>query len=389
VSAYPNHCEVINKLSGLIKIKVQRSFLTSHGAILETQLFFVVNTQQEFWRREFGGLIVEKDEGFLDSARDLINRGVRPIIQIDNNLEELSQLKTLPKDSIIGWCHSDEKFEIAFNKELANIDAFKFMLRPYRLEKTNLLNSLRSLVYTLSNLKSANNLVDVLRTFRWQLRGYSMQFRQARILKMNLRKNKKFYNMPIGYTNIFALSLASKLQVSPNQSLISSIELPDAFLETKISFVGQSGQIVREFAIRAAESNEFGFVVRRSSYGASNVIDSTVFARGNDYVSQIAASRFVLSPPGNISGESFRTYEAIVMSRIPLVLDHVTSDPNFKSDYKYLNAFKSKRNWRRFLEEATKIDAGIFHQIVKKNSEAAKSEVEVLKRILTEANMSQ
>jgi len=356
---------------------------------VESQLVFVVNTQQEFWRREFGGTIVEKDEKFLDSLRDLINRGVRPIVQIDNDHAELSQLKTLlSKGSIIGWCHSDEKFDIAFNKELAKIDAFKFILRPYRLEKTNLLNSLRSLVYTLSNLKSSKNLVEVLRTLRWQLRGYSMQFRQAKILKLYLRKNRKFYNIPIGYTNIFALSLVSKLQVSLNQSLISDNGLGDAFLETKISFVGQSGQIVREFAIRAAESNQFGSIVRRSSYGASNVIDSTVSARGNDYVSQIAASRFVLSPPGNISGESFRTYEAMVMSRIPLVLDHVTSDPNFKSDYKYLNAFKSKRNWRRFLAEAAEIDAGMFHKIVNENSEAAKSEVEALKRILIEANVS-
>lgn len=75
------------------------------------------------------------------------------------------------------------------------------------------------------------------------------------------------------------------------------------------------------------------------------------------------------------------------MSRIPLVLNHVTSDPTFKSDYKYLNTFKSKRNWRQFLDEAAKIDTRMFHQIVNKNLEAAKSEVETLKRILIEANV--
>jgi hypothetical protein len=215
-----------------------------------------------------------------------------------------------------------------------------------------------------------------------------MQFRQAKILKLHSRKKSKFCNIPIGYTNIFALSLAFKLDIPSTESLLKRSESIDDFPEMGISFVGQSGQIVREFAIRAAESNQFGSIVRRSSYGASNVIDSTVSARGNEYVSQIAASRFVLSPPGNISGESFRTYEAMVMSRIPLVLNHVTSDPNFKSDYKYLNVFKSKRNWRRFLAEAAKIDAGMFHQIVNENSEAAKSELEALKRILIEANVS-
>jgi hypothetical protein len=78
----------------------------------------------------------------------------------------------------------------------------------------------------------------------------------------------------------------------------------------------------------------------------------------------------------------------MVMKRIPLVLNHVTSDPNFKSGYSYLNAFKSKRNWRHFLAEAAKIDAGMFHQIVNENSKAAKSEVEALKRILIEENES-
>jgi hypothetical protein len=355
---------------------------------VESQLVFVVNTQQEFWRREFGGTIVEKDEKYLDSLRDLINRGVRPIVQIDNDHTELGHLKTLPKDSIIGWCHSDEKFDITFNQELAKIDAFKLILRPYKLEKINLVNSWLSLLYTVLNLQSARNLVEILRTLRWQLRGYSMQFRQAKILKMFSRTNKKFYNIPIGYTNIFALSLASKLQISPNQSLISSTGLNDAIHETRISFVGQSGQIVREFAIRAAESSPNGWVVRRSGYGASNVIDSTVSSRGSDYIDQIAASRFVLSPPGNISGESFRTYEAMIMNRIPLVLDHVTSDPNFKSYYKYLNAFKSKRNWRQFLAEALKIDNRTIHQIINENSEAAKSEVEKLRKILIEANVS-
>lgn len=355
---------------------------------MENRLVFLVNSQHEFWRREFSGLIVEKDENYLDSIQNLISRGLLPIVQIDNDFAEIIQLKTLPKNSIIGWCPSDETFDIAFNRELVKVDAFKLILRPYKLEKTKLINSLSSLTYTLSNLQSARSLSEVLRTLRWQLRGYSMQWRQSKILKMHSRNKRQFYNIPIGYTNIFALSLASKLQVFPDQSLISSIGLSDAFLETKISFVGQSGQIVREFAIRAAESSPFGSVVRRSGYGASNVIDSTVSARGNDYINQIATSRFVLSPPGNISGESFRTYETMVMSRIPLVLGHVTSDPNFKSDYKYLNALKSKRNWRRFLAEAAKIDAGMFHKIVNENSKAAKSEVEALKKILIEANVS-
>ncbi len=355
---------------------------------MENRLVFLVNSQHEFWRREFSGLIVEKDENYLDSIQNLIGRGHLPIVQIDNDFAEINQLKTLPKNSIIGWCPSDETFEIAFNRELVKVDAFKLILRPYKLEKTKLINSLSSLAYTFSNLQSARSLSEVVRTFRWQLRGYSMQWRQSKILKMHSRNKRRFHNIPIGYTNIFALSLALKLGATSTQSLLKSSEPGDGFPGMSISFVGQSGQIVREFAIRAAESNQFGSIVRRSSYGASNVIDSTVSARGADYVSQIAASRFVLSPPGNISGESFRTYEAMVMSRIPLVLNHVTSDPNFKSRYKYLNAFKSKRNWRQFLAEAEKIDNRTLHQIINENLEAAKSEVEKLKRILIEANVS-
>lgn len=353
---------------------------------MENRLAFLVNSQHEFWRREFNGLIVEKDENYLDSIQNLIGRGLLPIVQIDNDFTEINQLKTLPKDSIIGWCPSDETFDIAYNRELIKVDAFKLILRPYKLEKTKLINSLSSLIYTLSNIQSARSLSEVLRTLRWQLRGYSMQFRQAKILKMHSRNKSKFCNIPIGYTNIFALSLAFKLDIPSTESLLKRSESIDDFPEMSISFVGQSGQVVREFAIRAAESNQFGSVVRRSGYGASNVINPTVSTHGIEYINQIASSRFILSPPGNISGESYRAYEAMVMKRIPLVLNHVTSDPNFKSGYSYLNAFKSKRNWRHFLAEATKIDTRIFQQIVNKNSEVAKSEVEALKKILIGEN---
>jgi hypothetical protein len=106
---------------------------------LENQLVFLVNSQHEFWRRELGGLIVEKDDKYLESITNLIAHGHLPIVQIDSNFAEINQLRTLPKNSIIGWCPADEKFDTSFNKELAKVDAFKLILRPYKLEKTKLI----------------------------------------------------------------------------------------------------------------------------------------------------------------------------------------------------------------------------------------------------------
>lgn len=351
---------------------------------MASELVFVVNTQQEFWAREFGALVIEKDENFIEVIKDLVSRQIRPVVQLDKDSVELQELATLPEGSVIGWCHSDETFDLAFNYAIAEIKALHTIMRPYHLEKSTVVNSIKSLSYTFSNLQMARSLSDVLRTFAWQFRGYGMQIRQYRILHKYRKANRNFVNIPIGYTNVFAMSLVGFSQKDGNkhESILGIQPKPAKQSQSNIIFVGQSGQIVREAAIRTLEKSELGTVIRRSGYGASNVIDRSVASFGKEYVELLLNSQFVLCPPGNISGQSFRYFEVITLGRIPLVMDHVTSDPNFRSGYLRGDLLPKSGSWMKMLDESQKISGYEISALVQKNSELAKNEVQALKNLL-------
>jgi len=354
---------------------------------LASKLVFVVNTQQEFWAREFGGLIIEKDGNFINVIKDLVGPQIRPVVQLDKDFAELEALGTLPENSIIGWCHSDETFDLAFNFAIAEIKSLYTILRPYHLEKSKVSNSIKSLSYTFSNLQMSRNFSDILRIIAWQFRGFGMQIRQHKIMHRYRRASRYFINIPIGYTNVFALSLLGFIQ-KDSEIFESILDLQLNPLNQSLSnvvFVGQSGQIVRELAIRSLEKSELGLVIRRSSYGASNVIDKSVTTLGKEYIEILLDSQFVLCPPGNISGQSFRYFEVITLGRIPLVMNHVTSDPNFKCGYLYNGLLPSTGSWTKMLDASQKIDLDRASSLVKINAESVKNEVHALKVYLLAA----
>lgn len=351
------------------------------------ELVFVINTQQEFWAREFGAKVIEKDENFINVVRNLVSQKIRPVVQLDKDFTELAALATLPKNSIIGWFPSDEKFDLTYNAAIAQMESLNIVLRPYHLREFTLRNSIKSLVYSFSNAKMAKGFIDILRTVTWQFRGFGMQIRQHKILQIHKKTKIKSINIPIGYTNVFALSL---LRLVPNaheeQQSILKIE-PSFFYQpqTEVCFVGQSGQIVRELAIRSLEKSELGYVLRRPSYGASNVIDHSVAALGKEYVETLLGSQFVLCPPGNISGQSFRYFEAITLGRIPLVMNHVTSDPNFRSGYLCGEILPSTGSWAKLLKASQKIDRTDISELIQKNDANLKNEILRLKELLLAA----
>ena len=351
------------------------------------ELVFVVNTQQEFWAREFGGVIIQKNDNFINIVRDLTSQKIRPVVQLDKDFTELEALATLPENSIIGWCHSDETFDLAFNSAIAEIKSLHTILRPYHLEESTMSNSLKSLSYTVSNLRMSRSLNDVLRTIAWQFRGFGMQTRQHKILRKYRKANKRFRNIPIGYTNVFALSLLAVLDKNkePIQSILDLQLNGLNQSQRSVNFVGQSGQIVRESAIRSLEKIDLGHVVRRSSYGASNVIDQSVAALGKEYIELLLRSQFVLCPPGNISGQTFRCFETISLGRIPLVMNHVTSDPNFTRPYSYGDLLPSTGSWAKLLDASQKIDRAGVSRLIQMNADALITEVDALKEYLPDA----
>lgn len=343
----------------------------------EIPITAVVNTQHEFWHREFGARIIEKNDNFFNNVSMLINQGIMPIIQIDSNFNEINELKSLPNNSFIAWLHSDEKYDLKFNKAIIAIPGVKGILRPYKLRRFSHKNLAHSLKFTLANLIELRTTKELIKVFLWTWRGIGMIFRQQLILLMHKFTNVKYVNFPIGYTNIFAKSFIGLLE-NTHLTIKGSLILEDVFEKeksrTKIGFVGQSGQIIRETSIRALELVPGSNVIRRSHYGASNVYDDQVIRNGIEYVATLFESDFILAPPGNISGESYRIYECVVSQAIPIFKNVVTSDPLFISEF--LSLGLGNYRWRTTFTLINGIGKDEINVVKKRNLVIAKNGIE-------------
>ena len=350
------------------------------------ELVFIVNSQQEFWHREFQGIIYEKDDSYQESILKVIALGYCPIFQLDNSLSEFEFLATLPKDSIIVWCHSDESYDLKFNRRISEISAIKMILRPYRLNKFRLRSFLRSLIQTVVNLRYSKNINFFLKILLWQIRGFSMQYRQWKIRRMYFKSRKKFLNILIGYTNIFAVSLVNGKffsDASPDRSLFELLsKIEHEFGGRAITFTGQIGQVVRETAIRALSTFPESFLICRDTYGASNVLEKEVRVKGAEYVDSLKSSCFILCPPGNISGESFRIFETILMRRIPVAMSSVTSDPGYELPYKFVGPWHSRYSWGAVIKQAIGTDPAILRDMAFKNFYHYQEEIQKTQMIL-------
>lgn len=349
-------------------------------------IIIITDTQQEYWRREFKAQTLPKGENFFNQIQKLVTDGIMPVLQLDTSIEELKSLRLLPKGSIIGWCHADETYSVAFAWRLSKISSLTAIMRPYRVSPLKFANIVKSMTYNFNSTAEIRSLKEVLKLISWIFRGWRMLIRQYLIKLIYFRSGKKLINIPIGYTNIFAQSLVSKFPImgSDDNSIIQyflghTFGIPH---DAKISFVGQSGQIVRELSIRALERDGNGVVRRRSGYGASNVLTQHVKDLGADYLSTLIDSKAVLCPPGNISGESFRVFECVTLGRIPLVQNHVTSDPNYSSYFLSCNDNRESFSWKEYLEWAEKLSTQEYADIVQKNYSILLKEIGELNAIL-------
>lgn len=352
----------------------------------DQKLVFIVNTQQEFWHREFQGEIYEKNDSYRESILEVISLGYCPIFQIDNNLSEFEFLATLPTDSITVWCHSDESYDLEFNRRISEIPAIKMILRPYRISEFNRRKIFRALTQTMLNLRYSRNIEFALKVLLWQIRGFSMLYRQWKIQRMYSKNHKEFLNILIGYTNIFAISLVND-EKSPeliaDKSLFELISSVDhQFGERAITFSGQTGQVVRGTALMALSRFPESFLIFRDSYGASNVLEDDVRAKGAEYVDSLKRSCLVLCPPGNISGESFRIFETILMRRIPVAMGSVTSDPNYELPFKFLGPWHSRFSWGGVIKEAIGTEPEILKNMALSNFDYYQEEIRRIRMIL-------
>jgi len=217
-----------------------------------------------------------------------------------------------------------------------------------------------------------------------------MQYRQLRVCRYYVKNQKEYLNILIGYTNIFAVSLIETLEKGTTSADLSLFGLVSRtkfkFGPIDVTFAGQVGQVVRESAIRSLSRTPEAVVICRNSYGASNVFEDDVKKKGSEYIETLKNSKFVLCPPGNISGESYRIFETILMGRIPIAMEYVTSDPNYQLPFGYKGPWQSRLSWGSAIKFALMTKSDILENLVSSNFEYYRSELQATRSFLLEVS---
>jgi hypothetical protein len=345
---------------------------------LKKEITVVVNSQIEYWTREFKANVIVKDITFQSKVLDLIAQGIVPVIQLDNDPEELEFLKALPVKSIIGWSYSDESFNVSFARQVSQLESLAAILRPYHLNTIKIRNLVSSIKYFLSNLRNVGSFENVAKFVLWYFRGIGMYRREREIKGIFEHSNLAFVNFPLGYTDVFChsfLSVVSPSQTDITESLFNITPPLEKYSKSHLVFVGQVGQIVRKVAIKAAQKSNSSTVLVRVGYGAFDINGENVRSNGIEYVRLLLNSRFILCPPGNISGNSFRIHESVIARRIPLVLSHVSSDPNFIAPICNVSPYSGTQSWNKTIVASKLISYENYCRQVRNNLNTFQLEV--------------
>ncbi len=361
--------------------------ITLNWSILKTQFIAIVNSQTEYWSREFQAQVILKDDSFKEVVLSLVSKGTVPVIQLENDQNEFEFLKSLPAKSVIGWCYSDESLDTKFASRLSNLESLVLVLRPYHLNSFKVRNLFVSLRYVTSNLVNTKTLRNALKLVLWYFRGISMSFRERKIHKIYSSANLEYVNFPLGYTDVFCSSLLTNSDIhvkSPSGSLLELTFHDREEPKIHLVFVGQIGQIVRSVAIVAAQETSFARVITRSEYGAGSLLEKGVKEKGAEYLTTVLNAKFVLCPPGNISGNSFRIHETVILGRIPIVLSHVASDPNFVTPFDLKTTRYKSQSWKKRIQETRKVTGTLYEMQAQENLTTLHSQIEESKKVISE-----
>lgn len=296
-----------------------------------TILYFSEKTSS-FLTNEMGW--IHKPIHFLDEIKE--NPGLAEncvmVLLVGNSIKEIETLQNLPRNSIWVLLYGDETWSPRLNRNLMHQPSLIGILRPYPVPTRSLKSIWNILPSSFSYLPNKFGFFRVVFCF---FVSVVIVLRQSYIERLHRNTSKVNLGFLPGYTEIFADAFRAVYgESSASKSLLSlNLEFLENKKEIKFSFVGQVGGVWRGLALAKVKEliafQDFKMTPRRGfggTLGANEASRDTAM----DFVETNLKSRFVISPPGNYSGSTFRWLESLICGAIPLQAFPHPYDPGFR-----------------------------------------------------------
>lgn len=347
--------------------------MTPSGVILNSEPVLFLNIKNsdlseiEFLRREFGFIIND-----VNSADLRISSNGTCLIACTNPNLWLSELRDSSL-KIFFILLGNETYEISlfvFFNDFKSVCHVFLYNAPRKNSLFNFIGHLTLALETPSLVMSSNY---------WRLWKNSFDFalRSKRVKIM-----KPYSVFPLGYTNKFVqeISRLEEFNVHKSESILKqALEFEPTNKSLEIVFFGQTGSWYRRFIITQFE-REFNLI--NYSYEVWGGSTSSNGNFPNSYASTLKSSKFVLCPPGNITNETFRYLETLILGSIPVIPASTVQDHHFGS-YLSEKSFSIwvNRSYRSLYRRYRKLDVAKLQNLHREEIVFRIGQIEVLKRL--------
>jgi hypothetical protein len=349
-------------------------------------LFFIFTQyKSEYWTRELKAEVIFASENLLKSIGETIELGYLPIVELTDYNGEFD---SFPPNSLIALLYADENYDSNLNSSVLNSSVFKAIIRQYKVSSISQYEILKAILVGLVESSKILSFKTPRKLAVWFIEGIGMTKRQAKIREEIENSGKIIINVPLGYTDFFAetflenLESSGKYLVSKSESLIEIAIHGDLMLrrkDYKFVFIGQAGQIVRQYAIKALQKFDSKRLIVRNNYSGVGNDENRKLRIGHEYVSGLLESQVSVCPPGNISGNSFRIMESLLCGAYPAVMSNVLCDPQFKSPVIEVLRGRKPHTWYHYLKKLEKVPEAELQQKVVENLYKFREEIKVAK----------
>jgi hypothetical protein len=354
---------------------------------LAAEIHVISLTEHEFWKREFQADTSKKYDNYLQKASELVNSGVRPVIQIGPTEQETLDLAGFPSGSLIVQFHADETYLPKINYEIIRNPAVFMILRSYPIPKFILTKFFKSQYFGFRDLLNNFSLKNLLEFLKLVGAGIVMVKRQFMISILERIYSKVSVPMPLGYNDLFAESYCKVNAVNNNSSLVEFAlnNQTSKSKKFKISFVGQLGKLTRRVAIEAMKNVSPKELVIRKNYGGAIGIYGATLESGVESVQALMNSKLALCPPGNYSNNTFRIAESLICGAAPMFNQGSITDPICTYSYLSDGILGLPNRWKRKIEVAVKLDQSFLDNCVKTSLQNLSFEIARVKQVIIEA----